>query len=95
MPPLRRSSARSCATTPSSYGSLPTPCPTEWASTICLDCRVGCTLLPATCSPRKPSHPLWLKQTRDEGKFRRPVGVAKRARRTVSLNPLTEILQDY
>jgi hypothetical protein len=44
--PLRRSSARICATTPSSYGSLPTPCPKVWASTICLDCLVGCALLP-------------------------------------------------
>src|ERR1700747_569307 len=45
-PPLRRSSGRSCATAPSSYGSWPTPCPTGWASTIFFDCRVGCALLP-------------------------------------------------
>ena len=56
--PLRRSSARNCATTPPSYGSLPTPCPTGWASTIVFNCRVGCALLPTTRSPREPSHPL-------------------------------------
>jgi len=59
----------SYAITPSSYGSLPTPCPTGWASTICFDCRVGCALLPTKWSPTDPSHPLSLKQTRDEGKF--------------------------
>jgi hypothetical protein len=63
-PPLRRGSARSCATTPSSYGSLPTPCPTGWARTIFFNCRVGWALLPTKWSPREPSHPLSLKQTR-------------------------------